>query len=263
MNSSKAFRGQVDASYLTQAAAIFSSLKKLSYERLSVDKESFLLDVGCGPGTDVSALTHLVGPTGCIIGIDLEIGMLKQTSATAAFTADQGYFIQSDGLQLPFQENVFDGCRSERLFMHLDQPERCLAEMIRVTKPGGKIVVIDTDWCSLSIDTPFPEIERALSEYRLRRVLKNGYSGRSLYRQFTQCGLADVQVETYPLCVTDRNLFYFVTMQGIIEEQALAEHCITTEQLSSWRHEIQRAADTGCFYASANMVMASAVKPQR
>lgn len=262
MNSSKAFRGQVDASYLTQAAAIFKSLKKLSYERLSVSKESFLLDVGCGPGPDVVELANMVESTGCVVGIDLEIGMLKQASTTAASAVDKGYFVQGDGLQLPFQDNVFDGCRSERLFMHLDQPELALTEMIRVTKPGGKIVVIDTDWCSLSIDTPFPEIERALTEYRLMRVLKNGYSGRSLYRQLTQCRLADVQVETYPLCVTDRDLFYFVTMQGIIEEQALAEHCITAEQLGTWRREIQRAAATGCFYASANMVMASAVKPQ-
>jgi ubiquinone/menaquinone biosynthesis C-methylase UbiE len=91
--------------------------------------------------------------------------------------------------------------------MHLDPPERTLAEMRRVTKPDGKIVVIDADWGSLSFDTPFPAIERSLSEYRLTRVLKNGYSGRSLYRQFTQCGLTHTPAEVYPISVTDPELF--------------------------------------------------------
>jgi ubiquinone/menaquinone biosynthesis C-methylase UbiE len=261
MNSSKTFQGQVSTFYLNKAAAIFAPLKKLSYERLSISKESLLLDVGCGPGMDVFALAGMVGSSGLVVGFDLEITMLKQALTTAAHSVDKGYFIQGHGLQLPFQDDVFDGCRSERLFMHLDQPERTLAEMIRVTRPGGKIVVIDTDWSSLSIDTPFPAIERMLSEYRLTRVLKNGYSGRSLYRQFMQCRLADVQVEVYPLSVTDPDLFYFLTMQKTIEEQALAEQWINIEQLHNWRREIQHAADTGCFYASANIVMASAVKP--
>jgi hypothetical protein len=133
--------------------------------------------------------------------------------------------------------------------------------MIRVAKPSGKIVVIDTDWWSLSIDTPSPTIEHLLSEYRLTRVLKNGYSGRSLYRQFTQARLAKAQVEAYPLSVTDRDLFYFLTMQKAIEEQALAEQWISPGQLHDWRSKTRHAAHTGCFYANANMIMASAIRP--
>ncbi|MEC4747751.1 methyltransferase domain-containing protein [Methylomicrobium sp. Wu6] len=264
MSSSQDFDGQVSFFYLTKTAAVLAALKQRSYERLAVGKESRLLDLGCGPGGDVFALAGMIDPSGQITGFDNDIGMLKQASTAGAHDAlkDRAAFIQGNAQDLPFQDNVFDGCRSERLFMHLDQPERTLAEMQRVTRPGGKIVVIDTDWLSLSIDTPFPATERALSEYRLARVLKNGYSGRSLYRQFKQCQLADVQVEVYPLCVTDLDLFYFLTMQEAIEEQALAAQWISAVQLEDWRREIRRAADAGCFYASANMVMISAVKPE-
>jgi SAM-dependent methyltransferase len=262
MNLPATFHGQVSPVYLNKLTAIFAGLKKLSYERLSTGRESFLLDVGCGPGADVFALACRADPSGAVVGLDLEFDMLKQTASTDAPGSAGCYFIQGHAPRLPFQDNVFDGCRSERLFMHLGHPDRTLSEMIRVTKPGGKIVVIDTDWCSLSIDTPFPEIEHLLSKYRLTRVLKNGYSGRSLYRQFTQAGLAEVQVEAYPLSVTDRDLFYFLTMQETIEAQALAEQWISSEQLRDWQSAIQQAAETGCFYASANMVMASAVKSQ-
>jgi ribosomal protein RSM22 (predicted rRNA methylase) len=54
MNSLKNLQGQVSPYYLSKTAAIFAPLKRLSYERLSVSKESFLLDVGCGPGMDAS-----------------------------------------------------------------------------------------------------------------------------------------------------------------------------------------------------------------
>jgi len=262
MSQSKAFDGQVSPLYLAKAAAVLAPLKKLSYERLAIGKASHLLDVGCGPGADVAALVDRIGPSGRVIGFDLEIGMLRQALPSLEQDQDKICFIQGDALQLPFQDNSFDGCRSERLFMHLPDPERTLAEMIRVTRAGGKIVVIDTDWSSLSIDTPYPAIERALSEYRLTRVLKNGYSGRRLYRQFRQLQLADIEIEAFPLCVTDRDLFYFLTMQQAIEDQALAERWITAEQLHAWRREIQHAADAGCFYAGITLVMVSAIKPR-
>ncbi len=263
MKASQPFDGHVSALYLAKSAAVLSTLKQQSYARLTVGKDSRLLDVGCGPGLDVFALAGMIGPSGRVTGCDIDIAMLRKALRSAAHDPLQNRlaFIQGHALKLPFQDNVFDGCRSERLFMHLDQPERTLAEMRRVTRPGGKIVVIDTDWRSLSIDTQFPEIEHALSEYRLTRVLKNGYSGRGLYRQFSQCRLTDVQVEVYPLYVTDRDLFYFLTMQETIEEQALAERWISAEQLTDWRREIRRAADAGCFYAGVTMIMVSAVKP--
>lgn len=263
MSLSPVFEGQVSPFYLAKAAVVLAPLKQRSFERLAVGIDSRVLDVGCGPGSDVLALAGMAGSSGRVVGFDLDIGMLLQAMPAGVHDGlkDRVAFIQGHASALPFKDNVFDGCRSERLFMHLDQPERTLAEMCRVTRTGGNIVVIDTDWSSLSIDTPFPAIERVLSEFRLTRVLKNGYSGRSLYRQFRQCQLSDVQVEVYPLCVTDRDLFYFLTMQEAIEEQALAAEWISAKQLDAWRREIRCVADAGCFYAGANIIMVSAAKP--
>ena len=48
---------------------------------------------------------------------------------------------------------LFDGCRSERTFMHLSDPKKAFAEMIRVTQSGGYIVVFDLDWDAFVICT--------------------------------------------------------------------------------------------------------------
>jgi ubiquinone/menaquinone biosynthesis C-methylase UbiE len=59
--------------------------------------------------------------------LDLEFDMLKQAGSTGERDSTERDSIQSHGLALPFQDNVFDGCRSERLFMHLEHPDHTLA----------------------------------------------------------------------------------------------------------------------------------------
>ncbi|MGR8940269.1 MAG: methyltransferase domain-containing protein [Gammaproteobacteria bacterium] len=263
MSNFEGIQSYVNASYLARVGEILDPLKNLSYDRLSIGSGSRLLDIGCGLGADVRALAGLAGTSGIAVGCDLDFDILKQAHAASENLPSTSTccFVQSDASLLSFPGNFFDGCRSERLLMHLDHPERALTEMIRVIKPGGCLVVIETDWRSLSVDTSLPAIEHALSEFRVTRVLRNGYSGRSLYRLFRHLPLVDLRVEVYPLCVTDIHLFNFLTMQNAIEEQALAEHWITVQQLEAWRDAMQQAADTDCFYASANMVMVSAKKP--
>jgi ubiquinone/menaquinone biosynthesis C-methylase UbiE len=87
-------------------------------------------------------------------------------------------------MSLPFETDYFDSCRSERLFQHLSNPAQALSEMTRVTKSGGWVVVLDTDWGSLSTNSDETDIERRLARFMAESFLQNGYSGRKLYRLF-------------------------------------------------------------------------------
>lgn len=261
MNS---FHGNVSSLYLNQAATLFLPLKLMSYERMKIDRGHRVLDVGCGPGTDVVNLAERTGSGGRVAGIDYDDLMLKEATLKIKKTPIGQWvsLFQGHAAALPFQSGNFDSCRSERLFMHLADPEKALSEMVRVTKPGGRIVIVETDWSSLSIDNPIPRIERALSDYRINRILKNGYSGRSLYRQFKQHRLATVEAETFPICINDAELFYFISMQQAVEEQALADSFITRRELNEWRNALVEASSSKSFYSSATAVMISATKPE-
>jgi Methyltransferase domain len=92
---------------------------------------------------------------------------------------------------------------SERLFQHLREPDRALAEMLRVTKPGGWIVVVDTDTATVSIDSDEIELERRLCRFYSDHRVWNGYSGRQLYRRFKQQKMRDINVEIAPVYITD------------------------------------------------------------
>ncbi|MGR9115217.1 MAG: methyltransferase domain-containing protein [Gammaproteobacteria bacterium] len=259
----KSFCGQVNPEYLNKAATLFSAVKQGSYGKMRIAQGDTVLDVGCGPGIDVMALSEHVGKHGKVIGFDHDPTMLNQALQNIGRNCEgrDVAFVQGCAGQLPFQDSYFSSCRSERLFMHLKAPEQALSEMVRVTQPGGKIVILDTDWASLSIDNPLPKIEQALSNYRVAQVLNNGYSGRSLYRQVKGLQLSNIAIEVSAVCVTDLELFYYLSMQQAVEDQALANRVVTERELKYWREELNQAAENDCFYCTVNMVTISADKP--
>ena len=132
--------GYVNEEYLKAAAELLHSFKQRTYDRMQIHKGDSVLDVGCGAGADTIPLKTLVGPYGRVVGVDYDGKMLSRAKvgAEAAGGGEHLFHFCSDALKLPFLSDVFNSCRSERLFQHLLQPELALAEMLRVTKLGGR-----------------------------------------------------------------------------------------------------------------------------
>ena len=198
-------RGYVDPEYLRMAAELTDQVKTRSYENMRARLGQRVLDVGCGTGIDTAALVRLVGDKGHVVGVDHDAEMVGEADRRAS-EAGVGTWVTHkvcDAEALPFASGEFDSCRSERVFQHLPHAERVLSEMIRVLKPGGWVVVVDTDWGTFSTDTPETDIERRLARVKSESTTNNGYAGRQLRRLFIQQGLTDISVELFPLCVTD------------------------------------------------------------
>ena len=230
-----------------------------SYAKMHITPGNSVLDAGCGPGIDAFALAEIVTSTGRVTDIDHDQEMLDQANRQAREMAMDAclHFQQADVCSLPFPDDHFHSCRSERLFMHLHHPEQALQEITRVTKAGGRVVIVDTDWASLSIDNPIPETERIFSQYRIDKIINNGYSGRSLHRLFRESRFLDIDIEVFPLFTTDVNLFYALSVQEIVENQALADNVISEQQQTDWRKHMQQAAAAETFYSSIDIVMVS------
>ena len=197
-------KGYVDPAYLRAAAARVTELKRITYQRMDIKSGHHVLDVGCGPATDTISLGALVGSTGKVVGVDNDAQMVATANLRAEKEGVSGWVEhrQSEAYSLPFETAAFDSCRSERLFQHLEEPARALAEMIRLTKPRRPVVVLDTDWGTSSIDTPQSDVERQIMRILAEKLVNNGYSGRQLYRLFKQQGLQNIQVDVFPTVVT-------------------------------------------------------------
>jgi SAM-dependent methyltransferase len=104
------------------------------------------LDVGCGGGHAALLMARMVGPDGRVIGTDTdgEILALARNDAEAANIANVE-FQQVDACASFWQEE-FDMAYARFLLSHLQTPANCLATMVAACRPGGTIVIEDTDF---------------------------------------------------------------------------------------------------------------------
>lgn len=257
-------QGYVNKNYLENASLVFKEIKQDSYKKMSITAGDRVLDVGCGPGIDVAGLAKLVTPKGLAVGVDHDSELIVEakTLADSRGVTDAVELHVHDVTTLPFDNDYFDSCRSERVFMHLADPLATLKEMYRVTKPNGRIVVTDSDWSSLSIDCQSSDTEMKLFQFHRDKVMAGGYTGRSLFRFFQATGISDIQINIFPLFTTNLNAFSSLVRLQFIEERALAEKAISEEKLGKWREQLQQAADDDCFFCSMNIISVSGTKPE-
>lgn len=254
--------GYVDPAYLDAAARVAAGGKRLSYDRMQIAAGASVLDVGCGPATDTPALAALVGPRGHVAGVDQDAAMVAEADRRAADAGLAGRVEHrvGDATALPFADGRFDAVRCERLFQHLADPGQALREMMRVTRPGGRVVVMDTDWGTRSVDTPETELERRMARVLAERCLVNGYSGRRLYGMGVRAGLADVAVDVVPLYVTDYGLWRLMSRLDVAGEVAVREGAMTADEVRRLDESWRALGDAGTFFAVTSMVMVTGVR---
>jgi len=256
----------VNVEYLDVTAYLLQGFKRRTYEIMRISPGHRLLDVGCGPGTDTIPLGNLVGAGGETIGVDndgAKLAKAEKRASAAGVSAWVRHHMTDVTRGLPFPDDKFDSCRSERLFQHLLHPEDVLKEMVRVTRPGGWIVLLDTDHGTKSIDSPEVDIERQLMRVTAERCLVNGYSGRQLYRLFKQAGLDQVAVETISIPFTDYALCRQANFLDRVEAEALAARVVTQAEIQRWRLSLERASAEGVFFASGTGTIVAGRKPER
>jgi len=129
--------------YLDRVRAIpaVRSAKQESFALLEVSEGRRLLDLGCGAGDDVRELADMVGPAGRVVGVDKSRVLIDQARRCTPPEQHWIEFLPAEANALPFADASFDACRADRTLQHVAEADVALAEVARVTKPGGPIVI--------------------------------------------------------------------------------------------------------------------------
>ncbi len=102
-----------------------------------------LLDCATGTGDVVFAFLQVLGREGTAVGVDFCRPMLEIARAKAEKRGLRASFVQGDALRLPFGEGLFDLAAIAFGIRNVADPVAGLAEMARVVRPGGKVVVLE------------------------------------------------------------------------------------------------------------------------
>ncbi|NOK21167.1 methyltransferase domain-containing protein [Corallococcus carmarthensis] len=158
-----------------------------------------VLDAGCGPGGIAELMAELVGEGGHVTGLDSHEGRVAEARARNAHRAHLT-FLQADVRATGLPPDAFDYTWSQYVFEYLPDRHVALAELIRVTRPGGRVVVSDIDGLGLQ-NWPFPEHLRAGTQRVVDALAARGFDlhvGRKLFSEFRRAGLSDVHVHLMP-----------------------------------------------------------------
>lgn len=232
------------------------ALKQRMLEALPPGPGRRVLDVGCGPGDDVREIAAHLTPGGVAVGLDRSDVMLdvaRRRSTGSPLPVD---FRSGDACALPFPDGGFDAVRAERTLVHVDDPALAVAEMARVLRPGGRVVLFEGDSERCDVDGVDEALMGTMSRCFASRVA-NAWVGGRLPELCTGAGLTDVLVEPVELVMTHE--CYAPMMQGLLQE---AVRCgdVVGDDVERFFAVMERAEREGWFAARGTGWVVTAVK---
>lgn len=126
---------------------VFRRMTEETLEAVAAEKGSVVLDVGCGRAIDAVSLAQ---KGLCLYGCDPSPIMLRKAKEWIENSGQNVTLVRSLAEDLPFRPEVFFRVYCKGAIDHFANPERALAEMCRVTKKGGKVIIAAANLDSLS-----------------------------------------------------------------------------------------------------------------
>ena len=210
------------------------------------------VDVGCGTGTEVRRLAELVGSDGEAIGVEPHPGMRAEAEGRTAAAGVAARFVDGDALSLPFADGSVDAIRCERVFQHLSDPEGAARELARVLAPGGRAVVVDSDWGTAVQSMGDQDVVARLAESSRRRMA-NPLSGRRLRGQLHRAGLAvDPDIAATAVVMPDETIRQMHLLR-LNMALAVEEGAISDDEASALERDVIASVDAGESFFAVTM----------
>ena len=233
--------------------------RKWLLDVLALKLGEHVLDVGPGPGHYAFEMSSAVGGTGRVAGVDSAKDSIETAQRRCAGLANVG-FHPGDAADLPFNEAAFDAVLSTQTFEYLPDVGAALAEVFRVLKPGGRVLIHDTEWDAW--------VWHSSDRARMHRImgvwdnhLADPHVPQTLGPKLAAAGFTDVGVEplvhvetTYDpasmSAILTKFVAGYVTSQGIPDREATA-----------WADDLRALGSSGDYFFSSNEYIFTSTKP--
>ena len=156
-----------------------------------INKDTYVLEVGCGSGITACYLTKKYGCR--VVGVDISEQMIEwaQKRANREGVADRLEFRTADAQNLPFDDDLFDAVICESVTAFVNDQQRTVNEYVRVAKPGGYVGLNEGTW----VKTPPPtELVAFIDRVLAKATFHTSAGWREL---MDNAGLTDIVARTY------------------------------------------------------------------
>ncbi len=228
-------------------------------EALALKPGFRVLDVGSGPAHQVFEMSSVMGNSGRIDGVDAAESALDIARQRCS-ELDNVNFQLGDASNLPFDDATFDAVMSSQVFEYLDDVSGAIAEMFRVLKSGGGVLIHDSEWGALLWRSSDPE--------RMARIMKiwdghlaDPHLPQSLSRKLTDAGFKNVRAEpvvhvetSYDPTSVSAILIKFVV--GYVVSQGVSQ-----SEANAWADDLKALGSSGDYFFNHNEYIFTADKP--
>ena len=235
-----------------------TTAKNALLEQLALGQARAALDVGCGPGIDIAEMARLMPDGARVSGVDISETMIAEARRRTAGLGARVSLRTGDAADLPYPDQAFDACRAATVLQHVEDPARVVREMARVTRPGGRVGVLEFDQETTFIDHPDTETTRIILS-TFADAMVNGHIGRELPRLLRAAGLTDVSV-TPGVNLANPQFFRAVFHGHVASLQDRG--ILTSQQASQWWAGLDAWTQVGDFLGGATVFVVTASRPR-
>ena len=241
---------------------MFTELTSTAHNALNLMDGHKVLDVGCGTGDALKPIIAAVGPTGEVHAVDSSRSMLAELEKRFSGLDVPPSVHLSRAESLPFKTSTFDCVRCERVLIYSSAPTDAISEMVRVLRPGGRVVLAEPD-----LSTSIPSSTQSTLTTRIIRFSQDdhGSSGiaRNCHLHLASCGIEDIAISTVVSTLRDFGTWADAFRIDAMLERQINDGNISASEASAWLDEMKALGQQGLFFWSVTSFVVSGSKPSQ
>jgi ubiquinone/menaquinone biosynthesis C-methylase UbiE len=228
-------------------------------EALRLRSGERVLEVGCGGGFYAYEAAECVGPTGRVCALDLsadQISAAKVRCAELAWVECE----TGDAATLPYGDAQFDALYGVQVFEYVAKLDDALRGIQRVLRPGGRVVILATNWSSVVWYSDHPA--------RMKRVLE-AFAAHAPYpdlpamlparlRRFGMTAIRQTPVPVLNASYHANSFSYWLAR--MIGPFVLGRQAVQTAEADAWLKEFEELEQRGAYFFSSTPILTEAAR---